>query len=301
MGTDNTTAGSAVYANKTAANNGVWTIEEWALPAVVYTVNIADHQNGTVEADKATAAEGEEVTVTVTPDEGYMVDEAYWTVGEEKHEFEEPEEGNKASFTMPAADVTITITFKEIPAPGKEYQGLIEQTLTTPDGAVMGSDTGDQTVTITAAGEGKVNITFSGFKFPVMPTTLPKFTIEGVTAVEANGVITYAINDYTLVVEGSGNGQMGGATAMYTVNLQGKQEGAEATPVMMMTLETRVLNTVYFGADADAIAAYKQAVGIKNVKSVQNAGTIYDLSGRKVEKVQRGGIYIINGKKVSMK
>ena len=306
IATDGTDAGAACYANKSINDNALWAIAEYVVPISTYAISITPAENGTVEADKTTAAEGEEVTVTVAPAEGYMVDEAYWTFVDgagtpQKYEFREPEAGNSASFTMPAADVTITVTFKEIPAPGKEYQGLIEQTLTTPDGAVMGSDTGDQTVTITAAGEGKVNITFSGFKFPVMPTTLPKFTIEGVTAVEANGVITYAINDYTLVVEGSGNGQMGGATAMYTVNLLGTQEGAEATPVMMMTLETRVLNTVYFGADADAIAAYKQAVGIKNVKSVQNAGTIYDLSGRKVEKVQRGGIYIINGKKVSVK
>ncbi len=256
------------------------------LEAVTYDITIAETANGTVEADKAKAADGEIVTVTIEPAEGYMVDQAYWSFIDEtgtevQSEFQEPEDGgNSAIFTMPAAPVTITVIFKEAPAPGKEYQGLIEQTLTTPEGAVMGSDTGDQTVTITPAGEDLVNITFSGFTFPVMPTTLPKFTIEGVTAVEANGVITYAINDYTLVVEGSGNGQMGGATARYTVNLQGKQEGAEATPVLMMTLESRVLNTVYFGADADAIAAYKQAVGIKNVKGAQNVGTIYDLLRR---------------------
>lgn len=79
-----------------------------------YVVNIAATENGTVEADKATAAEGETVSVTVTPAEGFMVDQAYWTANEENHEIEEPEEGNQATFTMPAADVTITVTFKEI-------------------------------------------------------------------------------------------------------------------------------------------------------------------------------------------
>ena len=79
-----------------------------------YVVNIAATENGTVEADKATATEGETVSVTVTPAEGFMVDQAYWTANEENHEIEEPEEGNQATFTMPAADVTITVTFKEI-------------------------------------------------------------------------------------------------------------------------------------------------------------------------------------------
>ena len=42
-------------------------------------------------------------------------------------------------------------------------------------------------------------------------------------------------------------------------------------------------------------------VGIKAIATEGEKADIYDLSGRKVEKVQRGGIYIINGKKVSMK
>lgn len=40
---------------------------------------------------------------------------------------------------------------------------------------------------------------------------------------------------------------------------------------------------------------------IYGINADQLAGTIYDLSGRKMEKVQRGGIYIVNGKKVLVK
>ena len=51
----------------------------------------------------------------------------------------------------------------------------------------------------------------------------------------------------------------------------------------------------------DAEEAFKSALtGINGVNAMQNA-TIYDLSGRKLQKVQRGGIYIINGKKVAVK
>ena len=91
-----------------------------------YTITIAETQNGTVEADKAEAAEGETVKVTVTPNEGFMVDEAYWTYGETKTEIEKPEEGNTAEFVMPAANVTITVTFKKTEwKPGDDATFLI--------------------------------------------------------------------------------------------------------------------------------------------------------------------------------
>lgn len=41
--------------------------------------------------------------------------------------------------------------------------------------------------------------------------------------------------------------------------------------------------------------------GIKDFNEDKYVGTIYDLSGRKVEKMVKGGIYIVNGKKASMK
>ena len=48
----------------------------------------------------------------------------------------------------------------------------------------------------------------------------------------------------------------------------------------------------FFGGDAD---------GIKNVLDSIAAGKIYDLSGRKVAKMQKGNTYIVNGKKVNVK
>ena len=89
-------------------------------PATTYTVTVAETQNGQVEVNKTEAAEGETVSVTVTPAEGYMVDEAYWTYGEgenvTKTNIEEPSEGNAATFIMPAANVTVTVTFKAVAA-----------------------------------------------------------------------------------------------------------------------------------------------------------------------------------------
>jgi len=52
----------------------------------------------------------------------------------------------------------------------------------------------------------------------------------------------------------------------------------------------------------EAEDAFKSALtAINGINADQINGTIYDLSGRKIQKVQRGGVYIVNGKKVAFK
>lgn len=80
--------------------------------AVTYAVNVADGiTNGTVKVDKATAAEGEEVTITATPADGYMLD-AISVTCKTKDLAVEVKNGK---FTMPADDVTVNATFKDAP------------------------------------------------------------------------------------------------------------------------------------------------------------------------------------------
>jgi len=75
----------------------------------LYTVTVTTPENGTVTADKTTAAAGETVTLTITPDKGYKLD--VLTVKDaEEHEITVSD--NK--FTMPASAVTVTATFKKI-------------------------------------------------------------------------------------------------------------------------------------------------------------------------------------------
>lgn len=73
-----------------------------------YTITVAETQNGTVTAP-ATANYGDEVTLTVTPALGYELETLTYTV-----EGGEPMEIENNKFTMPAANVTINATFKEI-------------------------------------------------------------------------------------------------------------------------------------------------------------------------------------------
>ena len=80
--------------------------------AKTYTVTVADTPNGTVTADKTTAAAGETVTLTITPDNGY---ELLAGVASDADNNQIPVTNN--SFIMPAADVTVTVQFKEKTTP----------------------------------------------------------------------------------------------------------------------------------------------------------------------------------------
>ena len=81
------------------------TAEFEEIPAQTYAITVADMTNGTVTADKAEAAEGETVTLTVTPNEGYRL-----VAGSLKAN-DAVVEGN--TFIMPAEAVTITAAFEK--------------------------------------------------------------------------------------------------------------------------------------------------------------------------------------------
>ena len=121
-----------VYA--TIRNNGRITVPEESLEAykadpdwgkfwpVTYTVTVADGiENGTVEANKAEAAEGETVTLTITPDDGYQLKTV--NVTPETLDLEVVVDENY-QFTMPADNVTITAEFELLPPP------VVENTVT---------------------------------------------------------------------------------------------------------------------------------------------------------------------------
>ena len=70
-------------------------------------------ENGKITIDKNSASKGSTVTITVTPDEGYEVDEIKVT-DESGNEIKVTDKGNgKYTFTMPATDADIKADFKE--------------------------------------------------------------------------------------------------------------------------------------------------------------------------------------------
>ena len=91
------------------------TFKEMQVEPTTYNVAVAETENGTVFADPTIAEEGATVTLTVTPDENYEVDAVTAAYNDESGapvavELTATETGY--TFVMPAADVTVTATFK---------------------------------------------------------------------------------------------------------------------------------------------------------------------------------------------
>jgi len=80
-----------------------------------YTITVADAENGTVEASATAAKKGTEITLTITPAEGYLFDAI--TVKDADGKDVEVKD-NK--FTMPASNVIVSVTFKE------KEEGVVE-------------------------------------------------------------------------------------------------------------------------------------------------------------------------------
>lgn len=78
-----------------------------------YTVTVDKASNGTVKADKASAAEDSKVTLTATPDQGYELSAI--TVKDNKgNAIKVTESNGKYTFTMPDSDVTVTAKFAAV-------------------------------------------------------------------------------------------------------------------------------------------------------------------------------------------
>ena len=113
--------------------------------------------NGSVEADKSTAAEGDTVTLTWTAAEGYMMDKI--TVTDSNGDKVTVDQGlTSCVFTMPASNVTVTATFKEIPvASASIVWGSMAFTYTDESGWADDGSEGAGTVTVTNTGEPSFN------------------------------------------------------------------------------------------------------------------------------------------------
>ena len=90
-----------------------------------YDITIADCENGSVVPNVDTAAEGDEVTLTITPDTGYELD-AISVVTDAG----DPVTVNGKKFIMPAAEVIVTVTFKEKTTPVGDYYVKVTENLT---------------------------------------------------------------------------------------------------------------------------------------------------------------------------
>ena len=174
-----------------------------------YSVKVAtDIANGTVEVDKTKAAEGDVVTITATPAEGYEL--LSLSVVGDGVDLTVPVSGGK--FTMPAANVIVSATFVQpediVISP---ESGDINEALTT---ATAGKIAKNITINLAAGGAYKVtaplvaggNIAINGAEGAVIDasanTTGAFIQMSATPAVEANVKGSYmvdvAINNVTV-------------------------------------------------------------------------------------------------------
>ena len=81
-----------------------------------FNVTVSETPNGTVTASKTTATAGENITLTITPASGYQIQAT--TVTDVSGN---PVSVSNNSFTMPAANVIVTVTFIESPVQPTTY------------------------------------------------------------------------------------------------------------------------------------------------------------------------------------
>ena len=80
-----------------------------------YTITVPDSfENGSVTTDKTSATAGTTITLTVTPDSGYELDELTVTSESSSNTITLTNNNGTYSFEMPEGNVTIGATFKEI-------------------------------------------------------------------------------------------------------------------------------------------------------------------------------------------
>lgn len=123
---------SAVWTGASAAIDNVdFAAGTTPAPVARYAVKIAEMTNGTVIADKATATEGETVTLTVKPDTGYHLKSL---MAGDKTLTSAP-----YTFTMPAKEVTVSALFEkdaEQPTTGSYKDGTYTGSATGHGGKV---------------------------------------------------------------------------------------------------------------------------------------------------------------------
>ena len=166
---------------------------------ITYTVAVSQAQNGEVTTDKATAQIGDIVTITATPTAGYELDTI--TVTPDVGEAVAVTDGK---FTMPAANVTVTVTFKEIDYTVKIDAGIVNGTVAA---SVKSANVGDE-ITLTITSEtGYCLETLTVIDDSQNPVTVTENTFS----MPASDVTVFAVFkkiDYTVSVSQAQNGEV---------------------------------------------------------------------------------------------
>ncbi|MCD7847723.1 MAG: hypothetical protein LUG49_06830 [Oscillospiraceae bacterium] len=111
-GDSNATSANAVMFKGVAGSSTLpnMTITSIQIVTTEYDVTVNSQDNGIVSVDKTSAAEGDTVTLTASPADGYELSEWNVTYGDDNTAVTVASDG---TFTMPAGNVTVSATFVE--------------------------------------------------------------------------------------------------------------------------------------------------------------------------------------------
>ena len=149
-----------------------------ALKGKTYNVKTWDYDWGRLTTDKAVAAEGETVTVTVTPADGYHLYEERLRYND-VHKLQPTSGKNVFTFKMPAEDVMITAEF----LPNESTVAPVDTTGFTPDDVIPDTGIGNLDSLIAILGGGDVLPEAS----PVPESELPGALADAVDDAKSDG------------------------------------------------------------------------------------------------------------------
>ena len=305
--------------------------------ADTYKVIVNEAENGLVEADVTEAAEGATVTLTVTPDEGYELESIKATTPADEEDAEPVEvelteaEDGTYTFTMPAGDVTVTATFKETEVSNPDYAFVASEWQAGDPGRILPEnvvvDEDANTITVNKTGNQNVNLQYKGDTHYNVGAESKYFVVKATGCTPDGGQLWWMNNDWigTITPEVYTVGE----ETLFAWPLESlKKNGGNGEPISLAsdTEDAEFWNdggwSTCFGltlADPDTPAVIsligftdklpEDAVGINRISidgtdfaaTIDNAlrnGKVFDISGRKVGTVVKGGIYIVDGVKV---
>lgn len=271
-----------------------------------YNVKVAAATNGTVTTDKTTAAAGEKVTLTVNPNDGYVIDSV------KMNDTAITSENGVYSFIMPAAEAAVAVTFKAAPVTkhaitvSASANGTVTADKTTAAAGevvtlAVKSDNGYTLDTVKMNGTAlqAVNVTYS-FVMQEGETTITaafkvlKYNVKAAAA--ANGSVTpdkasaAAGEKVTLTVK---------ADTGYAVDTV-KVNGTSVTPV------NNVYSFVMPAANAEVTATFKSTAPVVTPKLAETSqgislegqnGVVFDKNTKLVAQESKKVIPVTNGQK----
>lgn len=240
-----------------------YTVTEGANKPVEYSITVPPATNGTVTASKSKAEAGETVTLTVTPADGipeegsYEVDTVKVMNGTTEVAVTKTEDG-KYTFTMPAANVIVTATFKPTVVELPELTG----TTVTITGDVKVAET--LTANVTGAPEGAT----LHYQWMIADTQNGEFTaVAGDAATRTIGANSAGKYEKVVVTadgyKGSVESPVVGPIQPATQQIVRYNITAAADPADTATITTKV--------DGEAATQAMAGVNVK-VEAIPNAG-----------------------------